>query len=130
VESPAEASSGGVPLPSAPPAVGSKEELDRAVIGCKEKRVPSECRTAALGYEQGLVVPSNPAEAKILRRIELTLLVRQCDDAQLPAACAALAPRYESGDGVPRSQRTADALRARVKELCARRAGRGDAGCP
>ena len=116
--------------PPSAPAVASKEELARAVIGCREKRVPSDCRTAALGYEQGIVVPSNPAEAKILRTIELTLLVRQCDEAQLPSACAALIPRYERGEGVTRSQKSADALRERVKELCSRRAGRGDAACP
>jgi hypothetical protein len=61
--------------PAPPPAVSSKEELDRAVIGCKEKLVPSACRTAALAYEQGNVVPADANEAKIFRRIELTLLV-------------------------------------------------------
>lgn len=115
--------------PSAPapvPAVSSQDELTRAEIACREKREASACRTAALAYEQGLVVPADPAKGKLFRRIELTFLVKQCEG-QVPSACAELAGRYERGEGVPQSARNAAALRERVKELCA---SRGGARCP
>jgi hypothetical protein len=122
----ADASSSAAPALPTVPAVGSKEELARAEISCQEKRDASACRTAALAYEQGLVVPADPAKGRLFRRIELTFLVKQCEG-QVPSACAELAGRYQRGDGVPRSERNAEALRARVKELCA---SRGGAGCP
>ncbi len=95
----------------------SAEALLATQVRCNAKS-PEDCERAAPPLERGSFAPPDPARARALRRMALTLYVKQCESKRA-SACARLAEMYTVGELVQPSERSASALRARVRELCA-----------
>jgi TPR repeat protein len=100
--------------------------LIEAQVACNRKS-PEDCERAALALESGNTGARDPARARGLRRIALTLYVKQCETTSRVLACARLAEMYEKGELVQPNPRNAAALRQRVDELCAKR--KSEPGC-
>jgi hypothetical protein len=102
------------------------ENLLSAQVQCNRSS-PEDCERAAFGLESGKLGTKDAVRARSLRRIALTLYVKQCETGRA-LACARLAEMYEVGDIVQANPRNAQALRTRVRELCAQR-GATEPGC-
>jgi len=97
----------------------TREELAAIEMRCELKN-PEDCERAARALESGKAVPRELGRASVLRRIALTLYVKQCETGRA-LACARLGEMYAAGEYVQPNPRGAEALRARVRDLCAQR---------
>jgi len=97
----------------------TEQSLLATQLRCNGKS-PEDCERAAQSLESGAFGHAkDPKRARALRRLALTLYVKQCE-AKRAAACARLAEMYTTGESVKPNARSATALRARVRELCAK----------
>jgi hypothetical protein len=94
----------------------SAAELLETQIACNRSQ-PEACERAARALESGTSGTKDPARARSLKRIALTLYVKQCEGSR-PAACARLAEMYETGETVQKNEKSVQGLRVRVTELC------------